>query len=128
MTAAADEVDITAIMNPCNGPGNSLDANYVAAVNAFRAAGGRVIGYVYSSYGSRPLAQVTADIDKYDSLVRHRRHLRRRDGKHRPRRAAQLLQGHLQSRERHRRPLGSDGQSRHAHDRSNISPGPPPIG
>jgi hypothetical protein len=65
MTAAADDVDITAIMNPFNGPGGSLDANYVAAVNAFRAAGGRVIGYVYSSYGSRPLAQVTADIDKY---------------------------------------------------------------
>lgn len=65
MTAAADKVPITAIMNPGNGPGNGVDANYVAAVNAFRAAGGRVIGYVYSSYGSRPLAQVTADIDKY---------------------------------------------------------------
>jgi hypothetical protein len=65
MTAAADEVSITAIMNPGNGPGNAIDANYVAAVNAFRAAGGRVIGYVYSSYGSRPLAQVTADVDKY---------------------------------------------------------------
>jgi hypothetical protein len=65
MTAAADEAPITAIMNPGNGPGNNVDGNYVAAVNAFRAAGGRVIGYVYSSYGSRPLAQVTADIDKY---------------------------------------------------------------
>lgn len=65
MTAAADEVPITAIMNPGNGPGNNVDSNYVAAVNAFRAAGGRVIGYVYSSYGSRPLAQVTADIDNY---------------------------------------------------------------
>jgi hypothetical protein len=67
MTAAADEAPITAIMNPGNGPGNGVDSNYVAAVNAFRAAGGRVIGYVYSSYGSRPLAQVTADIDKYAS-------------------------------------------------------------
>lgn len=65
MTAAADDVPITAIMNPFNGPGNAKDNNYVAAVNAFRAAGGRVIGYVYSSYGSRPLVQVTADIDKY---------------------------------------------------------------
>lgn len=67
MTAAADDVPITAIMNPGNGPGNNVDGNYVAAVNAFRAAGGRVIGYVYSSYGSRPLAQVTADIDKYSA-------------------------------------------------------------
>lgn len=65
MTAAADEVPITAIMNPGNGPGTFKDQNYVNAVNAFRAAGGRVIGYVYSSYGTRPLAQVTADIDRY---------------------------------------------------------------
>ena len=61
----ADQADITAIMNPGNGPGNSQDSNYVAAVNSFRAAGGRVIGYVYSSYGSRPLSVVEADIDAY---------------------------------------------------------------
>ena len=66
MTAAADDVEITAIMNPFNGPGNSLDGNYVAAVNAFRQAGGRVIGYVYSSYTDRPLAQVLADVDRYE--------------------------------------------------------------
>jgi hypothetical protein len=65
MTAAADEVAITAIMNPGNGPGNAKDNDYVAAVNAFRAAGGRVIGYVYTSYGARALTTVTADIDRY---------------------------------------------------------------
>ncbi|HEX6963030.1 MAG TPA: spherulation-specific family 4 protein [Lacipirellula sp.] len=67
MTAAADDVPITAIMNPGSGPGSFKDNNYVEAVNAFRAAGGRVIGYVHSSYGGRPLAQVLADIDKYDA-------------------------------------------------------------
>lgn len=67
LNAAAAEVPITAIMNPFNGPGNSLDANYVAAVNSFRAAGGRVIGYVYTSYNARPLQQVLADIDRYDN-------------------------------------------------------------
>ncbi len=65
MTNAADDVEITAIMNPGNGPGNARDNNYVNVVNAFRAAGGRVIGYVYSSYGARPLAEVTADVDKF---------------------------------------------------------------
>ena len=65
MTAAADEVAITAIMNPGNGPGNAKDDNYVAAVNAFRAAGGRLVGYVYTSYGARALTTVTADIDRY---------------------------------------------------------------
>jgi hypothetical protein len=53
-------------MNPFNGPGNSLDNNYVSAVNAFRTAGGRVIGYVYSSYNERPLQQVLDDIDQYE--------------------------------------------------------------
>jgi hypothetical protein len=65
MTAVADDVAITAIMNPSSGPGAAKDNNYVAAVNAFRAAGGRVIGYVHTSYGARPLATVTADIDRY---------------------------------------------------------------
>jgi hypothetical protein len=68
LTAAADDVEITAIMNPGNGPGANVDINYKNAVNALRAAGGRVIGYVYTSYGSRPLAQVTADVDKYAAM------------------------------------------------------------
>jgi hypothetical protein len=67
LNTAASQVPLTAIMNPGNGPGGASDANYVSAVNSLRAAGGKVIGYVYSSYGSRPLAQVTADIDRYAS-------------------------------------------------------------
>src|SRR3954469_12208672 len=55
LTAAADDVPVTAIMNPFNGPGNLRDNNYVSAVNSLRSAGGRVIGYVYSSYSERPL-------------------------------------------------------------------------
>ena len=66
LNAAVGEVPITAIMNPGNGPGNSLDGNYVSAVNAFRAAGGRVIGYVHTSYTARALQQVLDDIDRYD--------------------------------------------------------------
>jgi hypothetical protein len=67
LNAAAGTVPITAIMNPGNGPGNNVDSNYTAAVNSFRAAGGRVIGYVYSSYGQRSLSIVNADVDRYDS-------------------------------------------------------------
>ncbi|MBX3434481.1 MAG: spherulation-specific family 4 protein [Pirellulales bacterium] len=67
LNAAAGQVPLTAIMNPFNGPGNSRDMNYVNAVNALRAAGGRVIGYVYSGYGMRPLAEVTADVDRFAS-------------------------------------------------------------
>lgn len=66
LNAAASIVPITAIMNPGNGPGNAIDSNYTAAVNSFRAAGGRVIGYVYSSYGTRSLSVVNADVNRYD--------------------------------------------------------------
>lgn len=67
LNAAAGTVPITAIMNPGNGPGNNVDSNYTTAVNSFRAAGGRVIGYVYSSYGQRSLSIVNADVDRYDT-------------------------------------------------------------
>ena len=67
LNAAVSKAPITAIMNPGNGPGNAIDSNYTAAVNSFRAAGGRVIGYVYSSYATRSLSIVNADIDRYDT-------------------------------------------------------------
>jgi Spherulation-specific family 4 len=67
LSAAASEVPITAIMNPGNGPGSAQDSNYVSAVNSLRAAGGRVIGYIHTSYGARPLQQVLNDINRYQA-------------------------------------------------------------
>ena len=65
---AATRVPLVAIMNPNNGPGTKQNANYVAAVNSLRATGGRVIGYVYTSYAARDTNTVTADIDRYFSF------------------------------------------------------------
>ncbi len=78
MTAAlAQGARITAIMNVFNGPGQAPNADYVAAVNAFRAAGGRVLGYDYTCYGlnlcspqvppTRSVADVLADAQRYAS-------------------------------------------------------------
>jgi hypothetical protein len=54
------------IFNPHNGPGDqSSVAVYRDAINAARAAGKKVIGYVSTSYSARPLADVMADIDSY---------------------------------------------------------------
>lgn len=52
LTAAAQAgTPVTVIMNPATGPGLAPNADYVAAVNALRAAGGKVLGYVPTGYG-----------------------------------------------------------------------------
>lgn len=65
---AAMRVPLVAIMNPNNGPGTTQSSDYVAAVNGLRTAGGRVIGYVYTSYAARDTNTVKADIDRYFSF------------------------------------------------------------
>ncbi|KQV94805.1 spherulation-specific family 4 protein [Pelomonas sp. Root1237] len=73
--AAQQGAQVTAIMNPGNGPGLASNSDYVASVNEFRAAGGKVIGYVYTCYGvnhctsevppTRSTGEVLADAQKY---------------------------------------------------------------
>jgi hypothetical protein len=55
------------IVNPDSGPGGAVDPEYATAVTKAKAAGVRVIGYVYTSYGGRGAAEVEADIEKYKS-------------------------------------------------------------
>lgn len=65
LAASGTAAGITAILNPASGPGSSPDPNYVAAVANLRGAGGKVIGYVHTSYGARNIATVKAEIDQY---------------------------------------------------------------
>jgi hypothetical protein len=60
-------VNIVAVINPDNGPGASKDQNYVNGIQALRSAGVTVLGYVHTSYASRPAASVIADINSYKS-------------------------------------------------------------
>jgi hypothetical protein len=53
----------TAIMNPSSGPGAVPNPDYQHVIDYCHARGQRVISYVHSSYGQRPLADVIADID-----------------------------------------------------------------
>ena len=55
----------TLIMNPASGPGRTADPAYATAVRRAQNAGMRVIGYVPTTYGSRPLRSVRADISAY---------------------------------------------------------------
>lgn len=63
--AAFPGLSITAILNPSNGEFTTADVNYARAATQFVAAGGKVIGYVHSNYGTRALSAVQADIDNY---------------------------------------------------------------
>ncbi|MFN0241848.1 MAG: spherulation-specific family 4 protein [Planctomycetota bacterium] len=63
--AVAHPDRIVAIGNPFNGPGTTLDTTYLATFQSFRASGGKLIGYVYTSYGARPIADVKADVDTW---------------------------------------------------------------
>jgi Spherulation-specific family 4 len=47
---AAAGTPITAIMNPGSGPGAAVNSDYTAAITTFRAAGGKVLGYVPTGY------------------------------------------------------------------------------
>jgi hypothetical protein len=65
LAATASKAPITAILNPASGPGAAADANYASAISRVQTAGGKVIGYVSSSYANRALSDVVADINKY---------------------------------------------------------------
>ncbi|MCS6963642.1 spherulation-specific family 4 protein [Thermoflexus sp.] len=55
------------VINPDNGPGSSPDPAYSHLVQAARIKGIRVLGYVYTQYGTRPLSSVQLDISRHYS-------------------------------------------------------------
>lgn len=59
---AAGKQPTVIIANTSNGPGTRPDAQYLAWINAARAAGHRVKGYVYSGFGQRAIPAVLADM------------------------------------------------------------------
>jgi Spherulation-specific family 4 len=67
MADAAHVINLTAIFNPNNGPVPGPDPNpdYVNAITALESAGGHVVAYVPTAFGTRPLSAVEADIQTY---------------------------------------------------------------
>jgi hypothetical protein len=64
LTASAPRTT-TAIANLGNGPGQRRDPASAALFARARAAGIRVVGYVYTSFGRRPLSQVRRDVRRW---------------------------------------------------------------
>ena len=63
-----ESVPFWVIVNPASGPGEAVDANYTKAIDRLQGAGCVVLGYVTTSYGKRPAAEVEADIDRWLKL------------------------------------------------------------
>ena len=62
---ASKDVPIIAIISPASGPGTKADANYAKVFERVKKAKATLIGYVTTSYGKRPLADVKADVDTW---------------------------------------------------------------
>jgi len=65
--AAASKAKILAIINPNSGPATSVDSSYTSYMTKLKNAGVEMVGYVYTSYGTRDISAVKADIDTYFS-------------------------------------------------------------
>lgn len=66
VAAQGSNAPIVAIINPDSGPGLGFpNTDYLHGMADLRAGGVQMIGYVYTSYGARPLTNVLADIAVY---------------------------------------------------------------
>lgn len=53
------------VVNPSNGPGTESDPFFSDVILEFRRNGKSPIGYVYTSWGERPLSEVESDVDRW---------------------------------------------------------------
>src|SRR5579884_3542205 len=60
-----ETVPLWVILNPASGPGKQVDDNYIKAIDRLVGAGCVVLGYVTTSYGKRPAADVQGDINRW---------------------------------------------------------------
>jgi hypothetical protein len=67
MTSASAAKTHSIIVNPSNGPGTKVDANYKTYIAKAQAAGIKVLGYVATTWGARAASAVKSDIDKWYS-------------------------------------------------------------
>jgi hypothetical protein len=62
---AAAKVKITAIANPNSGPGEQRIPDYELVIQSAHEKGIRVIGYISTKYGKRPLAEIQDDLKRW---------------------------------------------------------------
>lgn len=72
LIAANPDVEFIIKINPNSGPDTSQNADFIAGLNILTAGSNplhtKILGYVFTSYGARAIADVKTDIDRYDSF------------------------------------------------------------
>jgi hypothetical protein len=63
--AANPSANILLVVNPSNGPGEAPDPTYQAMISRVSAAGIPMLGYTYSHWGARAIADIETDWMKY---------------------------------------------------------------
>jgi hypothetical protein len=62
---AHPSVPVLAVVNPNNGPGAAVEASYTNGIAKLTAAGVKVIGYVHTSWGARPVGELQNEMNAY---------------------------------------------------------------
>jgi hypothetical protein len=62
---ASSKVEIVAIVNPDSGPGKARNLDYAAIFTEASNHGIKLVGYVSTDYGKRPLAEIKKEIDAW---------------------------------------------------------------
>jgi hypothetical protein len=53
------------VVNVNDGPGSSVDPTYASIISRLKQKGFKVLGYIYSSYGSRSLKTIYSEMDRW---------------------------------------------------------------
>jgi hypothetical protein len=56
------------IVNPASGPGTTIDPNYVGVIAKARATGIKLLGYVTSSYATKPAAAFETEVSRWFTM------------------------------------------------------------
>ena len=65
LAEAARSIPLEVVLNPDSGPGPRKDPNYVSVLEGLRRSGARILAYVDSDYGRRPLSAIEKDVRTY---------------------------------------------------------------
>ena len=66
--SAKGKVTLYAVVNPSNGSGATANADYAKIIQKAKTAGIRLIGYISTRYGERPIEEVEAEVKRWFDL------------------------------------------------------------